>query len=100
WLDFLSSVGGLYTAFTTQLGFKALQHEGKIVGLAAYGKPEPMMSRLREHINGRGTGMTFDPDLMFLALTGNRRGTREIFDRLTQDLSREDIAAGLQAFSE
>jgi carbamoyltransferase len=100
WLDFVSSVGGLYTAFTMQLGFKALQHEGKIVGLAAYGKPEPMMSRLREHIKGRGSGMTFDGDLMFLALTGDRPGTREIFDRLSQGLSREDIAAGLQAFSE
>jgi len=100
WLDFLSSVGGLYTAFTTQLGFKPLQHEGKIVGLAAYGRPEPMMSRLREHISGRGSAMTFDSDLMFLALTGNRPGTREIFDRLTRGLPREDVAAGLQAFCE
>jgi len=100
WLDFLSSVGGLYTAFTTQLGFKPLQHEGKIVGLAAYGNPEPMMSRLREHISGRGSTMTFDSDLMFLALTGNRAGAGEIFNRLRRDLSREDVAAGLQTFSE
>jgi carbamoyltransferase len=100
WLGFLSSVGGLYTAFTTHLGFKPLQHEGKIVGLAAYGKPEPMLSRLRGHIGGRGSTMTFDSDLMFLALTGDRRGTRQIFEMLTRGLAREDVAAGLQAFSE
>ena len=100
WLGFLSSVGGLYTAFTTQLGFKPLQHEGKIVGLAAYGNPEPMLSRLREHISGRGSNMTFDSDLMFLALTGDRPGTREIFEALTRGLPREDVAAGLQVFSE
>jgi carbamoyltransferase len=100
WIDLLSSVGGLYTAFTAQLGFKPLQHEGKIVGLAAYGKPEPQLSRLLEHVQGRGSAMAFDGDLMFLALTANRPGTRDVFEALTHGLSREDIAAGLQAFTE
>jgi len=99
-IDFLSSVGGLYTAFTAQLGFKMLQHEGKIVGLAAYGKPEPLLSRLLQHVSGRGSALSFDGDLMFLALTANRSGTREIYEALTHGLSREDIAAGLQAFTE
>jgi carbamoyltransferase len=99
-IDFLSSVGGLYTAFTAQLGFKMLQHEGKIVGLAAYGKPEPLLSRLQQHVSGRGSALSFDGDLMFLALTANRPGTREIYEALTHGLSREDIAAGLQAFTE
>lgn len=100
WLEFLSSIGGLYTAFTMQLGFKPLQHEGKIVGLAAFGNPEPLMSRLRERVSGHGSSLLFDGDLMYLALTGDRNGTRDIYQALTSDLSREDIAAGLQAFSE
>ncbi len=99
-LDFLSSVGGLYTAFTAQLGFKPLQHEGKIVGLAAFGKPEPLLSRLQQHVSGRGSTLAFDGDLMFLALTANRPGTRDVYEALTRGLNREDIAAGLQAFTE
>jgi carbamoyltransferase len=59
-----------------------------------------MLSRLREHISGHGSNMTFDSDLMFLALTGDRPGTREIFEALTRGLPREDVAAGLQVFSE
>lgn len=98
--DFLSSVGGLYTAVTSHLGFKPLQHEGKIVGLAAFGTPEPLMSRLLEHVSGRGSSLEFDGDLMFLAMTGNRPGTRDVFETLSRGLSREDIAAGLQAFTE
>ena len=34
------SVGLMYTGITTMLGFKKSRHEGKITGLAAYGKPD------------------------------------------------------------
>jgi len=100
WLDFPSSVGGLYTAFTAHMGFKPLQHEGKIVGLAAFGRPEPLLSRLKARVTGQGSAARFDGDLMFLSMTGNKDGTREVYEALTRDLSREDIAAGLQAFTE
>ncbi|MBN8939164.1 MAG: hypothetical protein J0H01_06720 [Rhizobiales bacterium] len=33
------SLGKLYAYVTEALGFKALRHEGKVLGLAAYGKP-------------------------------------------------------------
>ena len=39
---FPHSLGLLYTAVTTYLGFEALEGEGKVMGLAAYGKPRHM----------------------------------------------------------
>ena len=35
-----NSIGNLYSAVTKKYGFKIARHEGKITGLAAYGKPE------------------------------------------------------------
>ena len=34
-----NSIGHFYSAITVSLGFKAVRHEGKITGLAAYGNP-------------------------------------------------------------
>jgi carbamoyltransferase len=38
--DFPNSLGQFYEDVTSGLGFKPMRHEGKIVGLAAYGNPE------------------------------------------------------------
>ena len=38
--DFPNSLGHFYEQVTSGLGFKPSRHEGKIVGLAAYGEPE------------------------------------------------------------
>jgi len=35
----LNSIGALYEAFTDYLGFKRHSHEGKVMGLASYGRP-------------------------------------------------------------
>ena len=40
------SAGYLYSAVTQKCGFKVSRHEGKITGLAAYGKYEPYIARL------------------------------------------------------
>lgn len=37
------SVGQFYSAITKLLGFRPTRHEGKITGLAAYGKPGPLV---------------------------------------------------------
>ena len=41
------SAGDFYGWITRRLGFKVGRHEGKITGLAAMGRPEPLASRLR-----------------------------------------------------
>ena len=37
--NFAASIGNAYTCVTTALGYKGNRHEGKITGLAAFGKP-------------------------------------------------------------
>ncbi len=41
------SAGDFYGWITRRLGFKVGRHEGKITGLAAMGRPEPLASKLR-----------------------------------------------------
>ncbi|MGH7821581.1 MAG: carbamoyltransferase N-terminal domain-containing protein, partial [Candidatus Binatia bacterium] len=47
-LFYPNSFGQFYTACTQILGFKAGRHEGKITGLAGYGKPNPELLRAIE----------------------------------------------------
>ena len=46
------SLGWFYSAFTEYLGFEAYDGEYKVMGLAAYGKPDSSIERLLEHIVG------------------------------------------------
>lgn len=100
-IPMLHSIGLLYTAFTHHLGFKAVQHEGKIVGLAAFGDASEMYHRLMQHITLKENGtFEFDSQLMQLSMACMHPGAHEIFSTLVGDLNREDIAAGLQAVTE
>ncbi|WP_447859186.1 carbamoyltransferase family protein [Nitrospira calida] len=42
-LDYPHSLGTFYESVTSSLGFKPSRHEGKIVGLAAYGEPKVLL---------------------------------------------------------
>lgn len=42
-----TSVGQFYSAITKLLGFRPMRHEGKITGLAAYGKPTHLVDAFR-----------------------------------------------------
>jgi carbamoyltransferase len=46
-IEFPHSLGTFYETVTSALGFKPSRHEGKIVGLAAYGDPEVLGDVLR-----------------------------------------------------
>ena len=46
-LEYPHSLGTFYESVTSALGFKPSRHEGKIVGLAAYGDPEVLGDLLR-----------------------------------------------------
>jgi carbamoyltransferase len=43
-LEYPHSLGTFYESVTSSLGFKPSRHEGKIVGLAAYGDPEILLA--------------------------------------------------------
>ena len=54
-LEYPHSLGTFYESVTSALGFTPSRHEGKIVGLAAYGDPEVLGDVLRKrfvHANG------------------------------------------------
>ncbi|MFN3200653.1 MAG: carbamoyltransferase [Bradymonadia bacterium] len=80
--DYPHSLGLFYAQVTGALGFKMSRHEGKIVGLAAYGDPNILYDKVR----GR-----------FSISDGDFKYNSGMDDRFVKDLakrySREDVAA-------
>lgn len=99
-LPFCNSIGLVYSAVTYHLGFTPGRHEGKVLGLAAFGNPEPFMSRLLAHTNTADWNTLFDARLVRVALRPAAPLGHDVIADLCGDLSREDIAAGLQAYTE
>lgn len=99
-LHALNSLALLYSAFTIFLGFKATRHEGKVLGLAAFGQAEPLCSRLLEHVNAGDWNQLLKPKLAKATLRQHGDMAQNSIRELTEGLSKEDIAAGLQAFTE
>ncbi len=106
-IHFPNSLGLLYTAVTTYLGLEALIGEGKIMGLAGYGKP-CYLDKFREMVTVKPDG-SFMIDQRFF---GFNKGSRMYSNRLIKALGRDrkpqekieqrhcDIAASLQKFTE
>lgn len=84
-----------YYAYITQLlGFKPMRHEGKITGLAAFGKAEKTSAILSRYIY-------FNPPTLSFVNNGGYHFVA--MKRLKNDLksfSKEDIAAGIQDHTE
>jgi len=95
--DTLNSLGHLYGAFTSYLGFSPNRHEGKIVGLAAYGKPTVLQQRLLAHIRVNNWHELFDADVILLISRPHYHDSQAFIKRLCKGLSKEDIAAGIQS---
>jgi carbamoyltransferase len=96
----LNSIGLLYSAITIYLGFKASRHEGKVLGLAAFGNPEPLLSRLLAHTNSENWDDLFDSKLVRVSLKFGANFGQSVIKELCADLSKEDVAAGIQAYTE
>ncbi len=80
-----NSLGQFYEMVTSALGFKPGRHEGKIVGLAAYGNPELLGPVLRERF------VVEDGDVRI------RASMNHFFARsLAQDFAKRDVAAAYQ----
>lgn len=100
YLPYLNSIGLLYSAITIYLGFKATRHEGKVLGLAAFGNPEPLLSRLLEHTNSNDWQELLDARLARIALKFANETGQSVLKELCEGLSQEDVAAGIQAYTE
>jgi carbamoyltransferase len=85
---------GCYYAYATEIcGFKAGRHEGKLTGLAAYGKPayEQIIESYIRYENGSMTNI------------GNvyrQSAIKKLRSRLPKDLSKADLACTIQKVSE
>jgi carbamoyltransferase len=86
---FPNSLGSFYELVTSGLGFKASRHEGKIVGLAAYGNPALLRDVLLDRFD------TTDGDIRI------RGSLNSYFTRsLAQHYAKRDVAAAYQTVLE
>lgn len=91
--DTRASIGLAYAFATAACGFRPNRHEGKLTGLAAFGKPvvAPQIEALfpvDEH--GR----------VYSGLRDNKQTMQQALSQLFHGLSREDIAASIQIATE
>jgi carbamoyltransferase len=103
-VNYIHSIGHLYSAITVLCGFQAVRHEGIITGLAAYAKPhEDLLRAFRDLIiveNGKWySKLNKDnkigpyPHTMF-------KENINLIKQMCMGLSREDMAATIQFFTE
>lgn len=100
-------VASLYSFVTALLGFIPNRHEGKITGLAAYGKPTDACRELIEQwyvgntaITGQATSWVFSNDSERSPIGFADDARMEPFRRSAARFSREELAATLQEFCE
>jgi len=107
-VDFPHSIGSFYAALTDYLGFRANSGEGKVMGLASYGRESEYVAEVRKLVTLTERG--FELDLSYfeffhdrphryseklVALLGPARKPESAVDR-----RHEDIAFALQAVTE
>ena len=87
------SLGNYYAYITAILGYKAKKHEGKITGLAAYGKPVycNILNSLIAYVEGKSVNR--GGVLFYSAL-------KKIKKLIGDDYNREDLASSIQVLSE
>ena len=88
----LRSYGAFYGSITTLLGFTADRHEGKVTGLAAYGKKTNLVNSFKDYINFKNgkikTSKKFNPFVRPLDIS--------YLKKITKSYSKEDIAYAAQ----
>jgi carbamoyltransferase len=93
---FPNSLGQFYELVTSGLGFKPSRHEGKIVGLAAYGKPAILRDVLRERFVCRDGDIQIRAslDYFFTRALAQRFAKRDVaaaYQRVLEDISQEMV---------
>ena len=107
-IDFPHSIGSLYAALTEYLGFRANSGEGKVMGLASYGRPSEYVGKLLDLVDFTERG--FELDLSYFEYFHERphRYSKKLVELLgpprepesAVDKRHEDIAFALQAVTE
>ncbi len=89
-VDSFNSLGNLYAYITHLCGFKAENHEGKVTGLAALGRPI-YANILRQFVRYQAPGQ-----IRYTIPVYHRSALQLITDRLPANFNRADLAASVQ----
>lgn len=93
-----TSSGFFYMDVTELLGFRPLRHEGKVLGLAAFGDPEPLRETFRRALRLAPDGNAFDSDFAHMERAIDKR--KAFIAQSIKGHSRENVAAAAQAVFE
>src|SRR5688572_9750451 len=93
-VDSFNSLGNFYSYITHLCGFKAESHEGKITGLAAWGKPT-YIDILRDFVSYEDPGQ-----IQYSVPMYHRSALKQIASRLPVDFDKADLAASVQLLLE
>jgi carbamoyltransferase len=93
-----NSPGHFYMFVTELLGFTPLRHEGKVLGLAAFGDPQPLREPFRRALRLSADGAGFDSDFAGRPRAEDER--RAFIAESIRGHSRENVAAAAQAVFE
>ncbi|MDB5804777.1 MAG: Decarbamoylnovobiocin carbamoyltransferase [Betaproteobacteria bacterium] len=93
-----NSPGYFYMNITELLGFRPLRHEGKVLGLAAFGDPKPLYSEFKKALRLSRDGLGFDSD--FNGVEDALAKRRAFLEKAIKGHLRENVAAAAQAVFE
>jgi len=93
-----TSSGFFYMDVTELLGFRPLRHEGKVLGLAAFGDPRPLHDAFKRALRLSADGNGFDSDFTGLERAIDKR--KAYIAEAIRGHSRENVAAAAQAVFE
>jgi carbamoyltransferase len=93
-----TSSGFFYMDVTELLGFRPLRHEGKVLGLAAFGDPQPLYAPLKRALRLSADGSGFESDFAHLERAIDRR--KAYIAEAIRGHPRENVAAAAQAVFE
>jgi len=89
-----NSPGFFYEAITKLLGFRPLRHEGKVLGLAAFGDPRPLADAFRKALRIKAGAEDFDSDFAGLPNAYDQRYA--YLASVVAGQPRENVAAAAQ----
>lgn len=89
-----ASAGLFYSHITQLLGFLPMRHEGKVIGLAAYGDPQPLYEAFLKALRLTPDGKGLDSD--FVGQENAEAKRAAYLQQVCQGHSRENISAAAQ----
>jgi len=93
--SFFHSPGEIYAYVTMNMGYRPARHEGKITGLAAYGKHKKTYPLFQKMISPDTKRLRYNSHIKCWGMSGARK-----VHAMTRGHKREDIAAGVQKMIE